>query len=1038
MEDVEGAAAMAMEGAAAAVEGTGGMSADVVYVRGEGTDVENVGVEEAHVVGNVVGDAKEEDNAAAPTPTGVETTTGNAGVERRGGAVEAGRQPGSSAAGRQATPAVVAQLRQKNMWLRAENARLETALGVERGRVDRFAMGIGHLVDKLRSLADQNITANMGEAWDAMKAYVERAESWLDDLENPEGFMAVQRANAVVAMGNHMDEARKGLEEYISKHLVAAQTNIATAVTQRVAVPPPTQPAPPPAFPDELMKSFKADVLKAATEATQQSFVASGLNLMTQVIGHLAPGRHGSSPSDNEADKKGAKRAGGGDDALSSKRSKGADGSHGVGQVGPGGSRSKGADGSGGTSVVDQLKKNGAKVIRTHSKGDGIRSAEGGPADQVAAQEAGPTAPPLVAEKPASLATAPTAIDGGAKTVKGPSVGVAGTTSIPRKPPAASSAPVAPSAANNDGPSLAATPAPAGTSAAKVDAVDAAANRAGPSAPKANALREMLSRMETHRQDVQQPPVVGARTAAAPARAQPVSSSCATPTSVTVAAHTLGAATVEAVAEKGVSAALATGGRSVDPAQAAKDHNDADIAAIQDLLEAVNRPKQPPVLAILDSASPTGCTAEPKTTTAAVGAGKSKRKGTVDAGKARPSSKKKTRATSAMVKSVEKGQGMATAMVEKEKEEEMEEKKNEKEEKEKEKEEEEEEKEKEEEEKEKEEEEEKVEEAEVGEEEKEKEKEEEKEEKEEEEKKLEEEEAATEEEKVKVKERKGHGIRHDTTGDKQGWVGEIKVVGNESRYIGKSRDKMELTYLHSIVYLLYDGYVSKILMAELTGLEETVMKQWRAVWKEVRFLPTGMWTVIWARGAFLPKTRFDDILGKYRAYKTSGNAHHDALLPAIWFPVDADTKSDAMMSAMIDRVSMCAAYGMVAASAARMEGDTDQKTAKVAQALSASACALWCLFDGDGAQVADAVREGKAAAMLVGASETTAAEFKKVMTAVLEAAISRKIGIAVPLDAQMEYDIEHRGRKRPRGKQGKDSSGKKGKKGRAGKDSTAA
>ncbi|CAI6011397.1 unnamed protein product [Closterium sp. NIES-65] len=872
----------------------------------------------------------------------------------------------------------------------------------------------------------ENITANMGEAWDAMKAYAERAESWLDDLENPEGFMA----------------------------------------------------------------SFKADVLKAVTEATQQSFAASGLNLMTQVIGHLAPGRHGSSPSDNEADKKGAKRAGGGDDALSSKRSKGADGSRGVGQVGPGGSRSKGADGSGGTSVVDQLKKNGAKVIRTHSKGDGIRSAEGGPVDQVAAQEAGPTAPPLVAEKPASLATAPTAIDGGAKTVKGPSVGVAGTTSIPRKPPAACSAPVAPSAANNDGPSLAATPAPAGTSAAKVDAVDAAANRAGPSAPKANALREMLSRMETHRQDVQQPPVVGARTAATPARAQPVSSSCATPTSVTVAAHTLGAAIVEAVAEKGVSAALATGGRSVDPAQAAKDHNDADIAAIQYLLEAVNRPKQPPVLAILDSASPTGCTAEPKTTTAAVGAGKSKRKGTVDARKARPSSKKKTRATSAMVKSVEKGQGMSTAMVEKEKEEEMEEKKKEEEE---EKEKEKEEKEKE---KEKEEEEEKVEEAEVGEEEKEKEEEEEKEEKEEEEKKLEEEEAATEEEKVKVKERKGHGIRHDTTGDKQGWVGEIKVVGNESRYIGKSRDKMELAYLHSIVYLLYDGYVSKILMAELTGLEETVMKQWRAVWKEVRFLPTGMWTVIWARGAFLPKTRFDDILGKYRAYKTSSDAHHDALLPAIWFPVDADTKSDAMMSAMIDRVSMCAAYGMVAASAARMEGDTDQKTAKVAQALSASACALWCLVDGDGAQVADAVREGKAAAMLVGASETTAAEFKKVMTAVLEVAISRqqplgevahnvapalestalakaypgldveaeakliaratvetlafwgmcpvdgpklrKIGIAVPLDAQMEYDIEHRGRKRPRGKQGKDSSGKKGKKGRAGKDSTAA
>ncbi|CAI5966511.1 unnamed protein product [Closterium sp. NIES-65] len=284
MEDVEGAAAVAVEGAGGGGGGNGvGCRADVVYVRGEGADVENVGVEETHVVGNVVGDAKEEDNAAAPTPTGVETTTGNAGVERRGGAVEAGRQP---------------------------------------------------------------------------------------------------------------------------------------------------------------------------------------------VIGHLAPGRHGSLPSDNEADKKGAKRAGGGDDALSSKRSKGADGSRGVGQVGPGGSRSKGADGSGGTSVVDQLKKNGAKVIRTHSKGDGIRSAEGGP----------PARPGLPLkrldqqprhwspEKPASLANR---TNGDRWRRQKPSRdrtgGVAGITSIPSKPPAASSAPVAPSAANNDGPSLAATPAPAGTSAAKVD-----------------------------------------------------------------------------------------------------------------------------------------------------------------------------------------------------------------------------------------------------------------------------------------------------------------------------------------------------------------------------------------------------------------------------------------------------------------------------------------------------------------------------------------------------------------------------------------
>ncbi|CAI7930269.1 unnamed protein product [Closterium sp. NIES-54] len=115
--------------------------------------------------------------------------------------------------------------------------------------------------------------------------------------------------------------------------------------------------------------------------------------------------------------------------------------------------------------------------------------------------------------------------------------------------------------------------------------------------------------------------------------------------------------------------------------------------------------------------------------------------------------------------------------------------------------------------------------------------------------------------------------------------------------------------------------------------------------------------------------RFDDILGKYRAYKSLGDAHHDALLPVIWFPVDA---------------------GKVTASAARKEGDTDGKTAMAAQALSASVCAVWCLVKNDNAQVVNVVGEGKAAAMVVGASKMTAVVFKEVMQAVLEAKIDRE------------------------------------------------
>ncbi|CAI7833377.1 unnamed protein product [Closterium sp. NIES-53] len=544
---------------------------------------------------------------------------------------------------------------------------MEKALEDERGRVDRFVLGMRGLLDKLQSLADQvavsnhnaakqlldatsavsttitdNITNHMDESWKAMKSFTEKASTWLVEIDGSEGSMAVERAKVVAALGNHVeavvDDAKLGLEDFISKHLAAAHAKIAAAVTRAIAVPPPPPPPQPtPAFPDELMKSFKADVLKAVTEATQQSFVAPGLKLMTEVIGNVAAGPRASWLSANdadpaqrrEADKQGRKRGGGGDDAGSVKRSKGADGGRDVGAVGPGGSRTRGQ------SVVDQLKKNGAKVIRSHNKGDGNGSADGGHADEVAAQDGGKG----LSDK--EIPTAQTAIDGSARTVKGPSVGVAGTTSIPRKPPAASSAPVGPSAANNDGPALVATPAAVGPSTAKGDAKDAAANRDGPSASKvpaaANALKEMLHRMEAHRKDVQQPPLVdaapakaarrtvtpqvaattpsaphtaplvaahptadpksallrarlGARIAAAPAHTRPEAGSSATPTSVNEAA------------EKGVRAALATGGGAVDHTQALIGHKDADIAAIQNLLESVKRPGHPAALAISDTA----------------------------------------------------------------------------------------------------------------------------------------------------------------------------------------------------------------------------------------------------------------------------------------------------------------------------------------------------------------------------------------------------------------------------------------------------
>ncbi|CAI5996477.1 unnamed protein product [Closterium sp. NIES-65] len=245
----------------------------------------------------------------------------------------------------------------------------------------------------------------------------------------------------------------------------------------------------------------------------------------------------------------------------------------------------------------------------------------------------------------------------------------------------------------------------------------------------------------------------------------------------------------------------------------------------------------------------------------------------------------------------------------------------------------------------------------------------------------------------------------------------------------------------------------------------------------------------------------NDILDTYHECKSSCDALHDALWPAIWFPVEGvlEEKSAAMMLAMIGRVSMCVAYGKTAVSASKKEGDEEEKTAMAAWALAASACAVWCFVENDDAKVADVVEEGKAAALIAGASNEIAKVFETVMAAVLNAGITRdgplgevafnvapalqslalrrvypggdagvdaevvtratvetmafwgmcpvagpklkKRSIAVLCDAQMKADLDNRGRKGQRGEQG--TKGKKGKdgtgkKGRKGKDSTAA
>ncbi|CAI5471905.1 unnamed protein product [Closterium sp. Yama58-4] len=1071
------------------------------------------------------GKEKDEVGAEATTEQGQE----EAACEGEKVSVDAGQeanitgmQETEEATGRQGPEQVdVEELLRENLLLRAENARLKALLDEEQARLDGFFGGLRGLVDHLKELAEQiddtdkfaahqlrnaaeamsqtitgNITGSFDEAWKTMKTFAEQAS------------------------------ARTSTIRRVVWHVHALKLSTPWPSTLPVQPPPPPQPTPP-ALPEELLKSFKADIMKTVTEATQQSFVASGMKMLTEMIGTVAPVRRGSSPSANDADqaqrraadKQGEKRTGDGDDKESVKRSKGSDGSRGTKPPAQ--------------SVVEQLK---SKAGWKASSGKGVSDLEA-PTAQVANDGgAGTTKGPSVAmaakgnakaasaksipRKPPAATPAPAGKSGAnndgpaiaappapaAPTADKGNATAASAKSIPRKPPAATPAPAGKSGANNDGPAIAAPPAPAAPTADKGDATAAAAEPEGPSPAKvpagSKALREMLRRMDAHRRDVQQPPVVdaalaetarrsvtsqvagkstgappavpivaapppaepksaflrahlGARKAGARQVTQPEPGKSATPTSVNATSPTPGAAVVDAAAEKGLSAALATGGRA---------DRHANLAAVLAQFEAAKRPEHAPALAIMDTAhaEPSGThgggSAEPTAATAAVAEGNAGRKGKDDNGKGKAVSQSSTWAMSAGNEmSEEKGKKPARnqdktggnhkpakrkAKAEEEEEEEGEE------------------------------------EEEHG--------------------------------------RRGHGIRRDRSGNGLGWVGEIKIKG-QNRYIGKSREKMELAYEHAIAYLLYDGYVSKVLMKELTVLKPGQLDEWKAVWEELRFLSTGMWTVMWARGLCHPRAMFDDILGRYRGYASSGDALHDVLWPAIWFPIIEDTEADkaettALLSAMVNRVSMCAAYGKVAASVAfgkvdasaegkagenaemeGTEGKADEKTEMGAQALAASACALWCYMS-TGASVLGAVGEGKAAAMVAGAGEVRAERFKKVMHAVIDFAKSRQApagevahnvapelqrygvarafeagigeveadmiaratvetlafwgmcpvagpklkaeGIDVPCDAKMEYDLEHRGRKGLKVKQGKGSKRKKTKAEKQAKDST--
>ncbi|CAI5985484.1 unnamed protein product [Closterium sp. NIES-65] len=314
--------------------------------------------------------------------------------------------------------------------------------------------------------------------------------------------------------------------------------------------------------------------------------------------------------------------------------------------------------------------------------------------------------------------------------------------------------------------------------------------------------------------------------------------------------------------------------------------------------------------------------------------------------------------------------------------------------------------------------------------------------------------AAASQKAVVPKYRRGHGIRLDRTSG-GGWQGEVNLAG-KSRYTGRSDDRMEVVYLNGVATTIFDGHASQVLLAEMTGVKAEEMTRWKAEWEEAKVMLKGMWT---------------KVLADFKQKKSSGPPVMKVLRPAVWFGTGWEpAKRKQQLSDIINRSCLCAAFGQVVADAVPKTG-ADAK--RIGQAVAASSCAVWC-FAETVAEVDNAAVEAKAAALLCEASTDFADTCHDVVVAVLETAVARqpvlgevscnvidalqkdalrkackgcdptpdaKIiaratietlafwgscnaggpllrarGIQVPLDKQMEKDMDNRGKKGQKGK----------------------
>ncbi|CAI6001029.1 unnamed protein product [Closterium sp. NIES-65] len=974
----------------------------------------------------------------------------------------------------------VKRLEEENRKLRDKNAGLRSDLVTERGRTEGLLATAAECLAAVKSLtervaaADQTAGTHISTATAAMtgvftkvlddrvalvKACSSMATPLLGEITKGLDKLADARRDADVRLGNHVtsvgDNIKAVLVDYIQTKLASTSTNIVGGLSRSIAPPPP---GPSPALPEEVIKAMRDDIVQAVTAVTQQALGTAGFTLLPNVVATMRLGRHGSSPSAGDLEttqrQRPEKRAGSGsaadgDNAGNSKRSKGVGGERAVGGDVPDRAQS-------GSPVLDMLRRKGAttRLLGPQSRGGAGSSSEGRTAADEGVRVGGSSTHgggrkgPEIPRHGASE-VAPPPSDRGNVAVESVEMQAGATIpTINTATGASTNAGLFPTGVDRGPPFKVEAPSIGDqTHQAPVVGVGGDTGALGvedtcalgvEDDPVARALMEELLAFQAPSQHaIDNAAVPTTREGGVTCRRYSTNSPDDGAGEIPLIIEDEDVELIQAAMEADEVAALQSvggtsgisgmdgrpagvtastqAGQTVQPARLASTGVSVAGQAVPPIQN------HPAGFIQVDRAFQTGPSGVTGSDQAGL-AGQSTRPTAVtvatQAGQAGPSD----RSAGVTVVDLAGQAGTSTVLAggpvgehaDKDGQTDRA--------------------------------------AGVG-----------------EKKKKRKGKASASQKAVVPKDRRGHGIRLDRTSG-GGWQGEVNLAG-KSRYTGRSDNRMEVAYLNGVATTIFDGHASQVLLAEMTGVKAEEMTRWKAEWEEAKVMPKGMWTVMWSHGATMFRARFQKVLADFKQKKSSGPPLMKVLRPAVWFGTGWEpAKRKQQLSDVINRACLCAAFGPVTADAVPKTG-ADAK--RIGQAVAASSCAVWS-FAETVAEVGNAAGEAKAAALLCEARTDFADTCHDVVVAVLEMAVARQPvlgevscnvtdalqkdalrkackgcdptpdaeiiaratietlafwgscnaggpllrarGIQVPLDKQMEKDMDNRGKKGQKGK----------------------